>query len=64
VYVEQPPGFVDLTHPDFVFKLENALYDLKQALRTWYKNLIVFLLKIVLLKAKLIPCLQSMLMIS
>ena len=28
VYVKQPPRFVDPTHPDFVFKLEKALYDL------------------------------------
>jgi len=33
-YVEQPPGFVDPTHPDFIFKLDKALYDLKQAPRT------------------------------
>ena len=24
VYVEQPPGFVDPTHPDFVYKLDKA----------------------------------------
>ena len=35
VYVEQPPGFVDPTHPDFVFKLDKALYGLKQAPRAW-----------------------------
>ena len=29
VYVEQAPGFVDPTHPDFIFKLDKALYDLK-----------------------------------
>ena len=29
MYVEQPPGFVDPTHPDFVFKLDKVLYDLK-----------------------------------
>ena len=33
VYVEQPPGFVDPTHPDFVFKLDKVLYGLKQAPR-------------------------------
>ena len=33
VYVEQPSGFVDSTPPDFVFILDKALYDLKQALR-------------------------------
>ena len=29
VYVEQPPGFVDHVHPNFVFKLDKALYGLK-----------------------------------
>jgi len=29
VYVEQPPGFVDPTRPNFVLKLDKALYDLK-----------------------------------
>jgi len=29
VHIEQPPGFVDPTHPDFIFKLEKALYGLK-----------------------------------
>jgi len=26
VYVEQPPGFVDSTHSDFIFKLDKVLY--------------------------------------
>ena len=29
VYVEQSPGFVDPTHPDFVYKLDKDLYGLK-----------------------------------
>jgi len=29
VYVEQPPGFVDPTHLNFVFKFKKALYGLK-----------------------------------
>ena len=29
VYVEQPPGFVDPAHSDFVFKLDKGLYGLK-----------------------------------
>ena len=36
VYVEQPPRFVDPTHPDSIFKLDKALYSLKQAPRAWY----------------------------
>ena len=48
VYVEQTPGFVDPTHLDF-FQIENALYELGM------KDVVVFLLKMILLKAKLIP---------
>ena len=44
VYVEQPPGFVDPTHPDFVFKLDKTLYGLKQAPRAWYERLSSFLI--------------------
>jgi len=44
MYVEQPPGFVDHTHPDFVFKLDKALYGLKQAPRAWYERLSSFLI--------------------
>jgi len=29
VHVEQPPSFVDSNHPNFIFKLEKALYGLK-----------------------------------
>jgi len=39
VYVEQPPEFVNPTHPDFVFKLDKTLYGLKQAPRAWYERL-------------------------
>ena len=43
VYVEQPPGFEDVTKPDYVFKLKKALYGLKQAPRAWYERLSKFL---------------------
>ena len=33
VYVDQPPGFEDTSHPNHVFKLKKALYGLKQVLR-------------------------------
>ena len=42
--VEQPPRFVDPTHPDFVFKLDKALYGLIQAPRAWYERLSSFLI--------------------
>jgi hypothetical protein len=31
VYMEQPPGYVDQTHLNLVYRLKKALYDLKQA---------------------------------
>ena len=43
VYVEQPPGYVDLGHldyaRDYVCKLCKALYGLKQAPRAWHDRL-------------------------
>ncbi len=35
VYMEQPPSYVDQTHPNLVCRLKKALYSLKQAPRTW-----------------------------
>jgi hypothetical protein len=35
VYMEQPPGYVDKTHPNLVCRLKKALYGLKQAPRAW-----------------------------
>ncbi|XP_049381315.1 uncharacterized protein LOC125845854 [Solanum stenotomum] len=45
VYVKQPPGFEDVDCPNHVFKLNKALYELKQAPRAWYERLSRFLLK-------------------
>nr|GEU95286.1 copia protein [Tanacetum cinerariifolium] len=44
VYVSQPEGFVDSDYPTHVYRLKKALYDLKQALRTWFNTLSRFLL--------------------
>ena len=61
VYVEQPPGFVDPTHLDFVFILDKALYGLKQAPRAWYERLSTFLVLNDFVEGKLTPpYLQSM----
>jgi hypothetical protein len=35
VYMEQPPGYVDQTHPHLVYRLKKALYGLKQAPKAW-----------------------------
>ena len=45
VYVEQPPGFENADHMDFVYLLFKALYGLKQAPQTWYDTLSKFLLE-------------------
>nr|GEW04165.1 copia protein [Tanacetum cinerariifolium] len=44
VYVCQPLGFEDPDFHDKVYKVENALYGLHQALRAWYENLSTYLL--------------------
>ena len=36
VYVEQPPDFECIDLPNHVYKLDKALYELKQAPRAWY----------------------------
>lgn len=41
-YVEQPKGFVDSSKPDYVYKLDKALYELKEAPRAWYQRLTDF----------------------
>nr|GEV26659.1 hypothetical protein [Tanacetum cinerariifolium] len=43
VYVAQPKGFIDLDHPEKVYRLRQALYGLKQALRACYDELSKFL---------------------
>ena len=44
VFVEQPPGFEDISKPNYVYKLKKALYGLKQAPRAWYERLSNFLI--------------------
>ncbi|GJU40581.1 retrovirus-related pol polyprotein from transposon TNT 1-94 [Tanacetum coccineum] len=38
VYISQPNGFVDPDNPNHVYKLNKALYRLKQAPRAWYNS--------------------------
>ena len=35
----QPPGFKSKEFPNHIFKLDKALYSLKQAPRAWYELL-------------------------
>nr|GEV91251.1 retrovirus-related Pol polyprotein from transposon TNT 1-94 [Tanacetum cinerariifolium] len=43
VFVAQPDGFVDVDHPEKVYRLRKALYGLKQAPKAWYDELSKFL---------------------
>lgn len=38
IYMKQLEGFMVANKESFVCKLKNSLYDLKQALRQWYKK--------------------------
>jgi hypothetical protein len=39
IYMEQPSGFVQHGHEQFVCKLKKCLYGLKQASRAWYQKI-------------------------
>ena len=39
VFMEQPDGFIDEKHPDYVCKLNRSIYGLKQSARCWYLTL-------------------------
>lgn len=43
VYMEQPPGLIDLDKPNHMCKLRKAIYGLKQAPCAWYHELRQFL---------------------
>lgn len=38
VFCEQPSGFREPDHPDYVCRLKKALYGLKQAPRAWFQK--------------------------
>ena len=39
IYMEQPKGFIDPEHPDYVCLLDKSLYGLKQSARCWNATL-------------------------
>ena len=39
VFMEQPPGFKDLSKPNHVCRFKKAIYGLKEAPRAWYTAL-------------------------
>jgi hypothetical protein len=43
IYVTQPEGFIDHSHPSFVCKLKKGLYGLKQSPRVWHDTIDTFL---------------------
>lgn len=45
VYAGQPPGFEIKGHELKVYRLRNAIYGLKQALRAWDKRIDSFLIE-------------------
>uniref|UniRef100_A0A2N9HGK2 Reverse transcriptase Ty1/copia-type domain-containing protein n=1 Tax=Fagus sylvatica TaxID=28930 RepID=A0A2N9HGK2_FAGSY len=39
VFMEQPQGFIDANHPDYVCRLHKTIYGLNQAPRAWFTQL-------------------------
>ncbi|GJX32733.1 ribonuclease H-like domain-containing protein [Tanacetum coccineum] len=46
VYMHQPPGFRDSTHPDYVGLLQRSLYGLKQAPRAWFQRFASYITRV------------------
>ncbi|GJU78727.1 ribonuclease H-like domain-containing protein [Tanacetum coccineum] len=46
VYMHQPPGFVDSSHPNYVCHLQRSLYELKQALWAWFQWFASFITRV------------------
>ena len=57
VYMEQPPGFEDPIHPDYVCEVRRSLYGLKQSPRQWNQELHHALIKLGLQHSKYDPTL-------
>ncbi|GJY06859.1 ribonuclease H-like domain-containing protein [Tanacetum coccineum] len=46
VYMHQPPGFQDSSHPDYVCLLQRSLYGLKQAPRAWFQRFASYITRV------------------
>jgi hypothetical protein len=46
VYLDQPLGYEDMSHPYYVCRLHKALYGLKQASRAWHDKIAEYLVTI------------------
>ncbi|GKA57250.1 ribonuclease H-like domain-containing protein [Tanacetum coccineum] len=46
VYMYQPPGFRDSTHPDYVCLLQRSLYGLKQAPQAWFQQFAAYITRV------------------
>ncbi|PLW10015.1 hypothetical protein PCASD_24270 [Puccinia coronata f. sp. avenae] len=57
IYMEQPPGFADPQHPDWVCEVSRSLYGLKQSPRQWNIELHKALLDLGLSNSKYDPTL-------
>lgn len=57
IYMKQPPGFIDKSHPDYVCLLNKSLYGLKQSPRQWNKRFDTFICSIGFKKSNFDACL-------
>jgi hypothetical protein len=46
VYLDQPPRYEDMSHPNYVCRLRKALYGLKQAPRAWHDKIVEYFVTI------------------
>lgn len=60
IYIEQPKGFVDPEHLDWVYRLFKALYGLKQASWAWRKKIRAVLLSLGFTQYHSDPCLYML----
>nr|GEV52165.1 retrovirus-related Pol polyprotein from transposon TNT 1-94 [Tanacetum cinerariifolium] len=56
VYVKQPPGFESSEFPNYVCKLDKALFGLKQAPKAWYETLSTFLIQKKFSRGRIVLC--------